>query len=249
MACGLDQEGALFCWTQRLQASVAANPVRETLPPEARPVRAPGDRRYRLLVGSGAGAAFAGGRFCAVDTQGGLWCWVPPATITNAVTPEAVATPAPFRAVAIAAGRDQSPAELATCGLDDAGVVWCRGTNADGEVGTGTTTAVTAFTAVGGVTRFATIRSGAAAFCATDLADRAWCWGNNRNGNLLREGPLALTVPTLVAGDLALTVAAPLLSGGCGRCDLPDGSGRSWDMRAQSSMRMACCANSRSPAP
>ena len=101
----------------------------------------------------------------------------------------------PFPALARAVGATLRT----TCVASATGVVWCSGSNANGELGSGfgsTSTPVR----LDGELRATAISSGDTRhFCAIDLVGRVWCWGLNASGEV-GPGASYFARPTIVDG-------------------------------------------------
>ncbi len=106
------------------------------------------------------------------------------AAVTNQDTPLTVmlASGSPLnQVISIAAG------EYHMCALRTSGRVWCWGDNADGELGTGTTTSSDVNPGqVVGASSVNSIASGGFHSCAIISAHHALCWGLNTSGQLGR---------------------------------------------------------------
>jgi len=151
----------------------------------------------------------------ALKTDGSVWAWGSAAVLGNAAaaaggdtgTPVQVVLPAGIPATAIAAGG------LHGLALLQDGSVWAWGTNDDGQVGDGTTTAVVEPVRViappaGGAPRV-TALSGAL-FSSFALLDNGSfeAWGNNSSGQLgLGNGGQSVSVP--IAPLPAVVAARP----------------------------------------
>ncbi len=153
------------------------------------------DRAQSIVAVTAAGGvpftqiSAAGAHACAVDDTARVWCW----GVTdlagqqgetgrgNFTIPTLITTPA--RATSVTAGYEHS------CALSDA-QVWCWGTNAYGQRGTGSTAAA-------GMTQVDA--SGAYHTCTLDTAGTAWCWGMGTSGQL-GAGTTSSPTPVRVAG-------------------------------------------------
>ncbi len=169
------------------------------------------------VTASGAGRDHA----CAVRAGGAVWCWGANQSGqlgNNATFPMAPATipPSPLAVqvvktdgtplmgiVAVTGGYDY------TCGLDDAGGVWCWGQNGSGSLGDGTTTtrstAAPVLQAAGGaaLSGASNLVAGGGHTCVQVGGD-AWCWGNNGNGQLANNTTTNSPVPIKVATTASL---------------------------------------------
>ncbi|NBT26562.1 MAG: hypothetical protein EBT09_08440, partial [Actinobacteria bacterium] len=141
-------------------------------------------------VAVGGGLAFAsvatGDRHtCALTVAGMAYCW----GVNQdhqlggwgsylAATPVAVAGWAMQFSTTTMTDAYNVPAH--TCGLTSAGIAYCWGANASGQLGDGTTTARIWPVAVGGGLTFRTVVAGSAHTCGLTFETRsAYCWGAN----------------------------------------------------------------------
>src|SRR6185312_2312339 len=154
-----------------------------------------------------------GGHTCAIEVDGGAWCWgrgdrgqLGLGTTADAPTPAPLALPGGATAAAISAGSAH------TCAIDGAGSVWCWGADDRGQLGLGATGAdVTAPAAVAGLPAPATgVAAGGVHSCAT-LADASvWCWGGNDSGQLGDGTTTDRPFPAKVAGATGVVTAGAL---------------------------------------
>ena len=86
-----------------------------------------------------------------------------------------------------------------TCGLTNAGVAYCWGSNNSGELGTGPNGGTNVPVAVSGGFTFTAIEAGAAYSCAVTSAGTAYCWGDDYYGQLGRGALGFVTQPVAVA--------------------------------------------------
>lgn len=157
----------------------------------------------------------AGSHTCALQANGQVQCWGRwDGNSVSLAMPVFGSNPGILH---IAAGGDLgvdgSGGEVAsrdhTCALSVNHHLWCWGTNADGQLGDGTTTRATApvevkvssTVAFDDVVAFA---GGDRHTCATTLDDRTFCWGANGDGQLSRTS----TAPTIYTPSSSEPVGA-----------------------------------------
>ena len=145
---------------------------------------------------------------CVATTAGTVECW--------GIIAEYAGTPVPVlgldQVTAIATGGNIGP-QFFTCAVAEAGVTYCWGGNAEGQLGDGTTTNsglpvenATLFqgsTAVSGAT-------GGDFACGVSSGD-AYCWGQNGSGQLGNGGTVSSAMPVGVEG---LTSGVTAISAG-----------------------------------
>ena len=153
-------------------------------------------RVYAPFRGTAVGVGL--GCSCALGEDARAYCWgVRPGTVvppegTYRSMPEAVSTSLTF--VSIAVGQSHA------CGLTPAGLAWCWGGNAQGQLGNGNFTSSPTPVPVIGAVRFTRIAAGGLTTCAVTPDARAWCWGSNMNGRLGGSFNPADNVPSFVRG-------------------------------------------------
>lgn len=111
---------------------------------------------------------------------------------------------------------------LHSCGVTEAGSVYCWGWNRDGQLGDGSTSDRSRpVRAQAGGVAFTAVTAGGGHTCALAGDGRAFCWGFNLNGQV-GDGTLnnSRTAPTQVAGGLLFT---QLSAGGSYTCGITTG--------------------------
>jgi alpha-tubulin suppressor-like RCC1 family protein len=127
---------------------------------------------------------------CGVTPLGTTYCWGRNAggalgngTLLNATVPLAVTMPSGVRFDSVSAGGDHA------CGLTPEGAIYCWGSNASGQLGTGdvasrsTPALVVAPLGVPSV-RYSSVAAGVQFTCARGTNELAYCWGLNFDGQL-----------------------------------------------------------------
>ncbi|MGH7628197.1 MAG: Ig-like domain-containing protein [Gemmatimonadales bacterium] len=128
---------------------------------------------------------------CGIATSGAAHCWgrngngqLGDGTTLDQRRAVAVAPPAGQSTPLVFASLDLGG--IHSCGLDQAGGIYCWGSNGSGELGDGTTTSRTEPVPVeppAGST-FAAVTAGAVHTCGLGPLGAAYCWGNNIQGQL-----------------------------------------------------------------
>jgi alpha-tubulin suppressor-like RCC1 family protein len=224
--CALDSTGLVYCWGTDTYGQVGTTTaVTSTAQPAAAAVYTTGTP----MAGRTIVAITAGGQHtCALDSTGLAYCWGygtngqigNNATTSANPLPVAVYTAGALAGVTLAT---ISATEFHTCALGSTGVAFCWGYNADGRLGTNTTTSEDVPTAVytagalAGRT-LAQVGAGDQDSCALDSTGTAYCWGNDGNGQLGNDataeanaavlvGPQAPTNVTAAPGNASATVS------------------------------------------
>lgn len=191
--CAVTAERQVRCWGYNTDGGLASGPVNSTFRPLASLV--PGVANVLELT-AGAGHA------CALISGGTVTCWglnnagqlgTPTTLGGQAHAPGTV--PGLSDVVAISAG------SYFTCALLSNGTARCWGSNAQGELGNGTT-AVDQPTpqVVLGLQNLVALDAGAYSSCALNDVGAVWCWGPNLVGQLGNGTTANATSPVAVLG-------------------------------------------------
>jgi alpha-tubulin suppressor-like RCC1 family protein len=208
-ACALDSAGLAYCWGFNSNGQLGNNTTTDSDVPVA--VTATGVLSGKTLTQITAGGVHT----CAVDSSGLAYCWGDNSAGelgNNSTTDSSV--PVAVTASGVLSGKtltQLSGGSNFTCALGSTGAAYCWGTNANGELGNGSTTAssvpvavtttgVLSGKALTGITR------GAAYACALDSAGLAYCWGQNANGQLGNNSTTDSDVPGSVTANEVLSV-------------------------------------------
>ena len=163
---------------------------------------------------------------CAISTDGNGWCWGSNGSGqlgSGSASGEVAATPQP-----LAGGRkwrviEPSPGAFA-CGLTDAGVAMCWGSNASGQLGTGAEQGNRTPALIAESPIYQSLAVGTEHACGLGQDAKAWCWGRGEDGALGDGRRATSRVPVRVAGQHRWTQ----LTAGFGfTCGLDD-AGRAW---------------------
>jgi alpha-tubulin suppressor-like RCC1 family protein len=206
-ACAI-VSGAAYCWGENFNGELGDGTNLNSAVPVA--VDTSGVLAGQTLIQITAGYEYT----CALDSAGAAFCWgsdlygqLGDGTTTNSNVPVAVSAgsvPAGQTLTQITAG------VVHTCALDTAGVAYCWGWNAYGQLGDGNTTdsSVPAAVNTSGVLAgqpLSQITTGAYVTCALGAAGAAYCWGYNLYGELGNASTTGSSVPVAVdtGGPLA----------------------------------------------
>ncbi len=212
--CAVTTGGAVLCWGNNAYGQLGDGTTTNRLTPTA-----------VSGLASGVAAITTGGMHaCAVTTGGGVMCWgansygqIGDGTTTTRTTPVAVSGLSSGIA-AIGTGN------VHTCALTTGGGVVCWGSNANGELGDGTTTTRWTPVAVSGMSAgVAAIATGGWHSCAVTTGSSVLCWGNNEYGEL-GDGTTTDRWTPVAASGLSTGIAA-IAVGWYQTCALTAGGG------------------------
>jgi alpha-tubulin suppressor-like RCC1 family protein len=192
--CAITTAGALECWGDNSFGELGNNSYTGT----TMPIAVPG-------MGSGVVAVTAGiGHTCVLNSSGGVMCWgdnqfgeLGNNSTTNSLVPVPVSGLSSGVASISAGGYH-------TCAVTLSGAALCWGSNANGELGNGTTVDSLVPSPVSGLgSGVATISAGGSLpgdTCAVTTAGAALCWGGNADGQLGNNMNTDSSVPVGVWG-------------------------------------------------
>jgi alpha-tubulin suppressor-like RCC1 family protein len=208
--CAITTAGALWCWgdNRRGQLGSGSSADLERLPVL---VATLGEEVARLALGESSAHA------CAVTNLGALWCWganskgqLGNGTRRDQNVPAQVAATA--SGVAFGEVTDACTGTLHTCARTADGAVWCWGSNALGQLGSGLQNGGTIERPVrvtlDGAIAQGTLSCGANHTCAIDGDGSVQCWGDNSHGQLGNGSTVnqAASIPGPVVGLDAVPV-------------------------------------------
>jgi alpha-tubulin suppressor-like RCC1 family protein len=237
--CARTTAGAVQCWGRNNSGQLGDNSTTDKTTPQ--PVSA---------LASGVAAMAAGGdHACALTTAGAVQCWgrntygqLGDGSTTKKTTPQPVAVLAGGVAATV-------PGIGHSCALTTAGGVQCWGSNAQGQLGDGSTTSKTTPQPVPGLASgVAAIALGGGHTCALTTAGGVQCWGYNVGGQLGDGSTANKTTPQPVTG-LASGVAA-ITAGSTHTCALTTtGAVQCWGFNGFGQLGDGSTANKTTPQP
>jgi alpha-tubulin suppressor-like RCC1 family protein len=190
-SCGVDPDGAVWCWGSDSNGQLGSNDIEPcgafTFPCSFAPRLVVTDRRFRLVT---AGSIHS----CALDDGGEAWCWGNNDDHQlghQAAQGRHVPSPAAggLRFTQVAAGRRH------TCGLVADGAIYCWGDNSGGQLGVGSSVAAEVAVRVNSSVPFVAVSAGWWHTCALATDGAAFCWGSNGFGQLGAEPAEPETCP------------------------------------------------------
>lgn len=224
-ACLLDEAGDLYCWGYNFFSQLGDGTT--------------SDRSTPVGVVSGiTWGTIALGRehTCSLDGGSGSqqpYCW---GRGTEGQMGDGVAdnNPAPAAISEFLFTDQVATGDYHSCAYGAQVGIWCWGSNANGQVGTGQpTTAEPVPQSVAGT--WSSVAAGGVHTCALDDLGAAWCWGNGASGQLgnAGAGPIEPS-PIAVDGQLFFSELTAGFSHTCGL----DDSGQAWCWGANTEGRL-----------
>lgn len=178
--CGIDREGAAWCWGYHAGGLGIGNPPGSPTRQNA-PVAVIGAHRFDEIEASS-------NHVCALRDDQTVWCWgrgaegqlgipaLPDDPVSTSWEPVQVQGGKLFEQIAV--GFEHS------CGLDDRGVAFCWGGNGSGQLGTGDFVGTDEPVEVHGDLRYDQLAAGGGSTCSITVEGGAYCWGSNDAGTL-----------------------------------------------------------------
>lgn len=206
--CGIAPDATVRCWGSNQFGELGIGVLAPPYPEEIGPVQPIGL--------SGVSSVYAGnGYACALTRLAETWCWgynqdaeLGNGTQSIQLTLQPARQPWNLRFTTLAT------ASSTPCALDEQGVAYCWGFNANGNVGDGTfATPKLQPTRVATSVRFRSITTGS---CALTADAQAYCWGYNGNGEL-GDGT---TITRATPAPMATTIRWQQLSSNSFNCGI-----------------------------
>jgi alpha-tubulin suppressor-like RCC1 family protein len=234
-SCGLSAAGAAYCWGYNDYGQLGNGSFTNSLTP----VAVTGGLIFKSL------SAGEGGHACGIANSGAAYCWgynsngqlgLPAVAYT--ATPVPVSGGLTFTAISAGANGQ-------TCGIVTSGAAYCWGSNANGELGNGTTASSSAPVPVSGGLIFKSINVGFASTCGVVASGAAYCWGDNTYGELGNGSSSNSSTPVAVAGGLSFSAIAVGDAFACGLTTT--GAAYCWGYAAQGQLGNGSVFKSVSP--
>ena len=172
--CGIDVDGALWCWGAYPSGQLGLATTEDA----TQPVRGADGITATDVAASGANT-------CILDESGAAWCFGNNSfgQLGNGVKDNR-AQPVPVAVSGGASFTDIAVGDHHACALDEEGAAWCWGANDAGQLGDGTSQEQLAPVPVDLDAELTAVVAGNAHTCALDVEGAAWCWGENTDGRL-----------------------------------------------------------------
>jgi len=156
-------------------------------------------------------SATVAGHVCAVMNDASVRCWGRDdvGQLGDGRSGDLVKSDVPVAVVGIAGATDVAVSIFDTCALLTDQNVWCWGDNSRGQLGNGTTGAMSLVPVqVTGLTNVTQLCTSDYYGCATKSDGTAWCWGDNSFGGLGNGMSTNSSVPVQVSGLTNVTGVA-----------------------------------------
>lgn len=222
-SCLVAPEGHAWCWGVNAwgQLGAATGERCGSEPCARRPVATAPRLAFRTLSAS-VGSSVWSGHVCGITLDAEAFCWgVDKTQLGRELTaPDycvaqngLVAQPCsrdPVRVATLDRLAGIASGDFHSCGVTVDGVVWCWGSDSNGQLGSLDDEACGEFelpcsfvpVTISTDRRFRQVVAGSIHSCALSDRGEAWCWGNNDDGQLGHASPLGPGVPAETAAGL-----------------------------------------------
>jgi uncharacterized repeat protein (TIGR01451 family) len=221
--CAVTEPGAAYCWGFNGNGHLGTG---DTMPRTIPTPVAASD------MGAVSEIATGWQHTCAVDTDGGAYCWGSNffGQLGNGDPPIERHTPWPVNAAELGSVAHIAAYAGHTCAVNTDAAGFCWGYNGDGQLGNGTTENRRNPTPIDDALLGDVAQLSLSPFhtCAVDIAETAYCWGANANGQLGDGTTEQRSVPTPVVTD-QLAIVAQISAGEAHTCAVsPGGEAYCW---------------------
>ncbi len=163
--CGVDQDGALYCWGKNTKGDLGQSSILSA----DLPVQVPSKLRFKL-VSCGADST------CAITEDGKAYCWggnengqLGNGTKVDSIAPVEVLASPRFRMISVGDGY--------ACAVTTDGAAVCWGLNGDGELGNNTFKSSSVPVAVAGSLRFSSVAANYSRTIGITTSGASYTWG------------------------------------------------------------------------
>jgi alpha-tubulin suppressor-like RCC1 family protein len=187
---GIRTDGTLYMWGNNAQGQLGLNNTTQT----GTATQVTGTTWLQLSMGSN--------HTLAIKSDGTLWAWgnntngqLGDASLTSKSSPvQVIGTGWKY---ATAGGKLTTTAGFSV-GIKTDGTLWAWGSNAQGQIGDGTTTTRSSPVQVGSLTNWKSVVAGEHSVAAIKTDGTLWTWGGNGNGQLMDGTVIAKSSPVQV---------------------------------------------------
>ncbi len=192
-SCGLRANGKIYCWGARFLGSIGDGGAL-TGADQLTPVEVAGGFSDWSFVTTD-------GHSCGMRNNGRAYCWgentngrLGDGTTTNRGSPTQISgSYTDWQTLAVGGSH--------SCGIRNAGTLYCWGLNANGSLGNGTLVdSSTPALVSGGYTDWTKVNFRALTTCGLRSTGQAYCWGENANGQIGDGTAVQKDIPTEVTG-------------------------------------------------